>query len=201
MGSFRHWTGGGRRIGRFPVNNDLGGKNVSRAAESKITTPDEDRKKLEKLYSIVDGRIEEHIREINSKLLGHDQKLDAIIQDLTNIVTTLNGQQPQGQAPQPQQGQSINYNQLPLDVKAEALGKIGEGVAKIVEAWKGGKTQQSPMGALGESMIQDLVRTTIDDIQQRVYGIRKIPPASVVAQTASTEHKLQWENGYTKNYI
>jgi len=191
MGRKRYRSGGGGRIGRFPVNNNLGSKNVSRAAESKITTPDEDRKKLEKLYSIVDGRIEEHIREINSKLLGHDQKLDAIIQDLTNIFAAIQGQQPQGQAPQPQTGKPISYSDLPLDVKADALGKIGEGVAKIVEAWKGGKTQQSPMGALGEQMISDLVRTTIDDIQQRVYGIRKIPPASVTSQIASTEHKLQ----------
>lgn len=59
----------------------------------------------------------------------------------------------------------------------------------------------SPMGQLGETMIQDLVRTTIDDIQQRVYGIRKIPPANVTQQTIDTGHKLQWENGFTKKNI
>jgi len=40
-------------------------------------------------------------------------------------------------------------------------------------------------------MINDLVRTTIDDIQQRVYGIRKIPPSSVMQQATEQTHRLQ----------
>jgi len=123
--------------------------------------------------------------------LGHDQKLDAIISELNNVVSVLSGKQPQGAIPQPQTGEKINFSSLPLDIKADALGKIGEGVAKIVEAWKGSKSQQSPMGALGEQMINDLVRATVDDIQQRVYGIRKIPPTNISSEIMSTQHKIQ----------
>ena len=97
----------------------------------------------------------------------------------------------QAGAPQPQTGEKLNFKSLPADVQMDALGKLGDGIGKIISAWKGPQQNTSPMGQLGEQMINDLVRTTIDDIQQRVYGIRKIPPSSVLQESAQQPHKLQ----------
>ncbi len=179
------------------MSDALGGKskNVSQAGKSKITTPDQDdQKKLEKLYSIVDGRIEEHVRDIKTVQLEHGTKLDELINQFNALCEVLKNPtaQTQAGAPQPQAGQKLDFKSLPADVQMDALGKLGEGISKIIAAWKGPQQdQQSPMGKLGEQMINDLVRTTIDDIQQRVYGIRKIPPANVLQESSGQIHKLQ----------
>jgi len=170
-------------------------KNVSQAAKSKINTPaQDDQKKLEKLYSIVDGRIEEHVRSIKSVQLEHGTKLDELINQFNALCEVLKNPNAQTQtaAPQPTTGEKLDFKSMPADVQMDALGKLGDGISKIIAAWKGPQqNQQSPMGQLGEQMINDLVRTTIDDIQQRVYGIRKIPPSSVMQQATEQAHRLQ----------
>lgn len=168
-------------------------KNVSKAHESKITTPDEDnKKKLEKLYSIVDGRIEEKFTDLKTVQLEHGTKLDELINQFNQLCEVLKNPtaQTQAAAPQPQTGEKLDFKSLPQEVQIDALGKLMDGASKIVSAWKGSQNQQSPMGQLGEQMINDLVRTTIDDIQQRVYGIRKIPPPGVLQQSTAQTHKL-----------
>jgi len=170
-------------------------KNVSQADKSKITTPaTDDQKKLEKLYSIVDGRIEEHVRDIKTVQLEHGTKLDELINQFNQLCEVLKNPTAQttATAPQPQTGEKIDFKSLPQDVQMDALGKLMDGASKIVAAWKGPQqNQQSPMGQLGEQMINDLVRTTIDDIQQRVYGIRKIPPTNVLQESSAQTHRLQ----------
>lgn len=169
-------------------------KNVSQADKSKITTPaTDDQKKLEKLYSIVDGRIEEHVRDIKTVQLEHGTKLDELINQFNALCEVLKNPtaQTQAGAPQPKTGEKLDFKSLPQDVQMDALGKLMDGASKIVAAWKGPQAQQSPMGQLGEQMINDLVRTTIDDIQQRVYGIRKIPPSNVLQDSTAQTHRLQ----------
>jgi len=169
-------------------------KNVSKAHESKITTPDEDnKKKLEKLYSIVDGRIEEKFTDLKTVQLEQGTKLDELINQFNQLCEVLKNPtaQTQAAAPQPQTGEKLDFKSLPQEVQMDALGKLMDGASKIVAAWKGPQSQQSPMGQLGEQMINDLVRTTIDDIQQRVYGIRKIPPGNVLQQSTAQSHRLQ----------
>jgi len=178
------------------MSDALGGKskNVSQADKSKITTPNQDdQKKLEKLYSIVDGRIEEHVRDIKTVQLEHGTKLDELINQFNQLCEVLKNPTgtAQATAPQPQTGEKIDFKSLPQDVQMDALGKLMDGASKIVAAWKGQQNQESPMGKLGEQMINDLVRTTIDDIQQRVYGIRKIPPANVLQESTAQTHRLQ----------
>jgi len=169
-------------------------KNVSKAHESKITTPDEDQqKKKNTLYSMIDGRIEEHVRDLKTVQLEHGTKLDELINQFNALCEVLKNPtaQTQAGAPQPKTGEKLDFKSLPQDVQMDALGKLMDGASKIVSAWKGPQqNQQSPMGQLGEQMINDLVRTTIDDIQQRVYGIRKIPPSSVLQESTAT-HRLQ----------
>jgi len=169
-------------------------KNYSKAHKSNITTPDEDnKKKLEKLYSIVDGRIEEKFTDLKTVQLEQGTKLDELINQFNQLCEVLKNPtaQTQAAAPQPQTGEKLDFKSLPPDVQMDALGKLMDGASKIVSAWKGPQTQSSPMGQLGEQMINDLVRTTIDDIQQRVYGIRKIPPSSVMQQATEQTHRLQ----------
>jgi len=169
-------------------------KNVSKAHESKITTPDEDnKKKLEKLYSIVDGRIEEKFTDLKTVQLEHGTKLDELINQFNQLCEVLKNPtaQTQAAAPQPQTGEKLDFKSLPPDVQMDSLGKLGEGISKIIAAWKGPQQNTSPMGQLGEQMINDLVRTTIDDIQQRVYGIRKIPPSNVLQESTTQPHRLQ----------
>jgi len=170
-------------------------KNVSKAHESKITTPDEDnKKKLEKLYSIVDGRIEEKFTDLKTVQLEQGTKLDELINQFNQLCEVLKNPTAKSTeaAPQPNTGEKIDFKSLPQEVQMDALGKLMDGASKIVAAWKGPQqNQQSPMGQLGEQMINDLVRTTIDDIQQRVYGIRKIPPGNVLQQSTAQTHKLQ----------
>jgi len=168
-------------------------KNVSQAHHSKITTPaQDDQKKLEKLYSIVDGRIEEKFTDLKAVQLQHGTKLDELINQFNQLCEVLKNPtaQTQAAAPQPQTGEKLDFRSMPADVQMDALGKLGEGISKIIAAWKGPEqNKQSPMGQLGEQMINDLVRTTIDDIQQRVYGIRKIPPSNVL-QESTAAHRL-----------
>jgi len=169
-------------------------KNISKAHKSNITTPDEDnKKKLEKLYSIVDGRIEEKFTDLKTVQLEQGTKIDELIKEFNALCEVLKNPTPQttAAAPQPQTGEKLDFKSLPPDVQMDALGKLMDGASKIVSAWKGPQTQSSPMGQLGEQMINDLVRTTIDDIQQRVYGIRKIPPSSVMQQATEQTHRLQ----------
>jgi len=184
----------------FPKNT--GGKsekdydpgNKSLASASKITTTDEDQKKLNKLYNIVDSRIEEQIVDLKTTLLEHGQKIDGVIKEFNSLCEVLKGNlQPQQgtttQPPQPATGPQINFQELPSDVKADALAKIGTAAAQMIQAWKGGgETHSDFMGQLGKEMLTDLVRATVDDIQQRVYNIKKLPPANI-SQT-NTSHRI-----------
>jgi hypothetical protein len=74
-----------------------------------------------------------------------------------------------------------NMMQDPV-MKAELISKLSEGLSQLINAIKGNNGQTaapSPFAQLGEQMVTDLIRATVDDVQQRVYNIRKLPPPNV----------------------
>jgi len=182
----------------FPTNNDISpdsSKQFSMAHKSKITSVDEDKKeelrKLNYLQSVVEGKVLEFTQDIKDSQLATNQKLDALILEFNNLLVALKGdgtQQTAGTTP-PKTPPPPDLKDLPTADKLSILNGTLPGLAQLVSAWKGTSTGggEDFMANIGKQMLTDLVRATVDDIQQRVYGIRKSPPANVVQET----HKFQ----------
>ncbi len=178
----------------FPESRDFQygdiSENTSQAHKSKITSADEDQAKLNKLYNIVDGRIAEFTAGIKDSQLATNQKLDSLINEFNNLLVALKGDgaNPTGTTP-PKTPPPTDLKDLPTADKLSILNGTLPGLAQLVSAWKGTSTGggEDFMANIGKQMLTDLVRATVDDIQQRVYGIRKSPPANVVQET----HKFQ----------
>ena len=71
---------------------------------------------------------------------------------------------PQGNIMQQMMGQGVSFKD----------------VAEAIKALRGNDApQQSEFAQLVQQMVTDLIRATVDDIQQRVYGLRKLPPPNL----------------------
>ena len=184
-------------------NHSIEGKNISQADKSKITNPEQDQSKqnfkkqlteILQTHSIEIETLAQKVNSIEAQLNALPTSFEAIMTDkLNNFLNIIQqGQQPQ-QDPNMQnmQNAASMFQALSPQDKAQAFGSLLDGISKIIGAWKGGAQQASnPLGQLGEQLIQDLMRATVDDIQQRVYGIRKIPPPTVLGTRPDT-HSLQ----------
>lgn len=159
--------------------------------------------KKEETKKTIKKILEQHELEfesLNQRMNILEGQLNALPQSMENIITeklngfisALQGQQVQTQA-QPVQGiQDMQnaaqmFSTLNPNDKFQIISGLFDGISKLISAWKsGGQSQSSnPLGQLGEQLISDLMRATVDDIQQRVYNIRKRPPPNVLGSSES----------------
>lgn len=158
------------------------------------TAPETPQQKIERLAHAVGNVLgvdkliqmqEEQAKRLDNMLheLGNtNQNVTRIAEYLEQAAqpqTTTTGtatQMPQTLHPEP----IGNMMQDPI-MKAELISKLSEGLAQLINAVKGntGQATPSPFAQLGEQMVTDLIRATVDDVQQRVYNIRKLPPPNV----------------------
>ena len=143
------------------------------------------------------------INELTQRFEEQAKVVDGLIHELGNTNQSLNQviaiinksaqaqQQPQTSAASPtftptstMPSAMSALNSLPPEMKANLITSASDALARLVQAWKGSPSVSSdPMGEMGKQLMQDLFRATVDDIQQRVYGIRKLPPANLSGHT------------------
>jgi len=144
-------------MSKFPENKDHGkpGEGTSgNTSDSKITTPEEDQKKVTKLYSIIDGRISDHVAELKEVLLDHGQKIQSVI-DIINKA-----------AEQPQQTQE--QGKIPtLADRPELM----TGLAQIIQAWKGNDPKPSDdyFSQMSKNITLNMLQAGVDGIMKNVY--------------------------------
>ena len=137
--------------------------------------------------------IREDVDQLKTHLNNMITELGNTNATLTQVVNLLNqSQQPTQPSPTsaaPTQP-VMNFKSLDPVSQSQVVQNLFTGLSSVVTAWKGGTPQTDPMGDLGKQMLTDLVRATVDDIQQRVYGIRKLPPPGI-RQDIAQVHKLE----------
>lgn len=131
------------------------------------------------------GNLKQQIDDLNqvqnrilTELGNTNQNLNAAlewIKDFSNKINQAQGVRQDQQQAQPQQGQPSMMQML------QGGGVSFKDVADAIRALRGNDqpAQQSEFAQLGQQMVTDLIRATVDDIQQRVYGIRKLPPPNL----------------------
>jgi|SRR5579872_197431 len=101
------------------------------------------------------------------------------IQDFTAKLNQAGGL-PNQQASQQQQGQPG------LMQMVQSGGISFKDVAETIKALRG--TDQQPQNnefaQLGQQLVTDLIRTVVDDVQQRVYNIKKLPPPRILSEAS-----------------
>ena len=160
-----------------------------------IDPPKEDKK--QQIFNLINNAIDAKIQPLYNDIKQQREQLDSITKELGNTnqslnqtITTLNQlistlQQPQES---PKSEQNILSSGLSPELKAQAISSLGQTLASIIQAWKGSSgAAPDPMSEMGKQLMADLFRATVDDIQQRVYGIRKIPPPNILPRSHSLE--------------
>jgi len=136
------------------------GENYSKAKFSSITSSDEDeaeekRRKLQLLDNMVTEKVEVKLQEIKTQ----------INQDLQNFLAQLQAQ------PQSQTAQSPTAPEMPAEIKAEAIAKVGGAVAEVVKAWKGATAGPTDdyFGQMSKNMMLQIIQAGLDGIFKNVY--------------------------------
>lgn len=156
---------------------------------------------LQSLQDLINTKYQQDFLKVNERIDELNTTQNRIITELGNTNQTLADLIQQLQAGFNQQPNATTANQpepitspasmAALDplTKAQVLQGLTSSIAQLISAWKGTSQQQpDQFSMLGQQMLSDLVRATVDDIQQRVYGVRKLPPVDV--QQNSTPHRL-----------
>lgn len=118
---------------------------------------------------------------ILTELGNTNQNLNSALEWIRDFSAKIN--QAGGIPEQKQQVQPMSSTlaQLPPEMKANLITSASDALSRLVQAWKGsGQQGPDPMAEMGKQLMSDLFRATVDDIQQRVYGIRKIPPPNIM---------------------
>lgn len=162
----------------------------SKASKSKITTPEEEaeekRRKLKLLDDMVTAKLDEKMEDLKAH----------INQEFKNYIAQVQGQP---QAQQAQQTQQAAPN-MPPEIKAEAIAKIGGVLAELVKAWKG--TGSAPtddyFGQMSKNMMLQIIQAGLDGIFKNVYPTYNPPPPNVqrfepVQPTAKPPGKVSFE--------
>lgn len=148
-------------------------------------TPETPEQKLGRLSNMLGiDKIREQIDDLNkmqnrllSELGNTNQNINAAlewIKDFSNKINQAGGI--------PQRQQTETQQQPPAGGLMQMMqgGVSFKDVAEAIRALKGNdQPQTSEFAQLGQQMVTDLIRATVDDIQQRVYGIRKLPPPNL----------------------
>lgn len=132
----------------------------------------------------------EQMDRLTHELGNTNQTLSQLTAGFNQLVNAMNQPQQEATAQAPTTAAMPNLNQIPPEMKAQAVSMIGNTLAELIRAWKGSGQQAAsadPMGEMGKQLMFDLFRTTVDDIQQRVYNIRKLPPPNIT----SPHHTLE----------
>ena len=134
-------------------------KDYSKARESNIENPEEERRrKLLMLDNMVTDKINE--------------RMEALKQDInTQIQGFLAQLQPQAQ-------QNQTPPEMPPEIKAEAIAKVGGALAEVVKAWKGSSSTPSDdyFGTMSKNMMLQIIQAGLDGIFKNVYPTYN-PPA------------------------
>jgi len=173
-----------QHIEDFKQNKELSeqnSRNFSQASTSKITTPEEDEKKLEKLRLLIQQEV-----DANMKVLM--QQIPSIV---NQTIQQLAAQQQQS-APQPQEQltQAGNEQQMPPGAALAALDpNILTGIAQLIQAWKGGNTQQAPdqFGEMFKQLGINIMQAGVDGIYKNVYDGYQPQPRNTQLQAGNIQ--------------
>jgi len=140
------------------------GNNYSKAKDSNITTPDEDvaeekRRKLKLLDDMVTAKLDEKMQDLKTQ----------INQELQNFLA---------QTQANPQTQTTPGPEMPPEIKAEAIAKVGGALAEVVKAWKGASSSSSDdyFGQMSKNMMLQIIQAGLDGIFKNVYPTYN-PPA------------------------
>ena len=150
--------------------------------------PNEDEEKLNVLrkvlkldhYQLEIESIRQNVDLIKAQMVENTNLQNQVIDRLNSIINPGQGTTPAGP-----------LNMADPVQKMQLVTELSKALAEVVRAWKGSAADQSQdaLSGIGKQMITDLVRATVDDVQQRVYNIRKIPPPDVLHQARSVTHE------------
>jgi len=142
------------------------GNNYSKAGDSKITTPEEDiaeekRRKLKLLDDMVTAKLDEKMQDLKTQ----------INLELQNFLAQMKAQ------PQAEQTQQTTPD-MPPEIKAEAIAKVGGALAEVVKAWKGASSAPTDdyFGQMSKNMMLQIIQAGLDGIFKNVYPTYN-PPA------------------------
>jgi len=154
-----------------PIADSPGNPNVSRAAESNIETPEEEkRRKLQMLDNMVTAKIDEKMEALKQEINQQFQNFFAQIQNTPQQNTQQTTQQTQ------------TTTEMPAEVKAEVISKVGASIAEVVKAWKGatGTSTDDYFGTMSKNMMLQIIQAGLDGIFKNVYPTYNPAPPNVV---------------------
>ncbi len=144
--------------------------------------PNEDEEKLNALRKVL--KLDHYQLEIES-IRQNVELIKSQVAENTNVLNQI-VDAVNGKTAQATQAGSLQVG--PVE-KMQLVTELSKGLAEVVKAWRGGEQGQDALSGIGKQMITDLVRATVDDVQQRVYNIRKIPPEDVLRQARTVTHE------------
>jgi len=167
------------------------GNNYSKAKDSNITTPEEDaaeekRRKLKLLDDMVTAKIDEHMQTLKVQIATEFQ----------NMVTQLQ----QSSIPPQTSAEKSTIPDMPPEIKAEAISKVGTSIAEVVKAWKGASSAPTDdyFGQMSKNMMLQIIQAGLDGIFKNVYPTYN-PPApnpvrfEPIQPTAKPPGKISFE--------
>lgn len=128
---------------------------------------DKEEQEAARKKQVLQGMIQEEIDKVKNELNMQLQQIPTIIQQTIQQMAV---QQPQ--PPNAPQGGMPGINDLPPEMKADMLSKVGTSLAQIIQAWKGSQgtaPQVDPFGEMFKQLGINIMQAGVDGIYKQVY--------------------------------
>jgi hypothetical protein len=171
------------------ISTDEAIKNANDFAEAQRQKEEELRIRTEKLQNqikVIETVVSPMITPIVDDLKDQRQQIESIKVALNQIINILQPQPAQQTATQAAPNDAMaTLNQLPPEMKVQALNGLLDGVSRLIAAWKSGSAPQIPasnnwFNEFSQQIIANMLQAGVDGMMQNVYrNYNPTPPPPI----------------------